>query len=343
MHNYHLLISRLGRWALLAILTVVEITPARAATLALTGQYKLESLLRHAVSFDVVGSDRVVVADYDAPAIILFDARGARQRSFSRPGRAHCEIAGPRAVAASAQGIAVWDQQRHHLLQFDWDGTCSEDDVIVDWEIAAGAMTIRDHKLLVAGSVGESPCVFFSVDLRQPRLASCLYSVANEPILLLYAREFVTSGPRFNYFALPYESIIRRSNSGAMPPARALFVRGINLPKPILPANERQIRSTRKLFFEFYNAQQLIEGIAAVSDGFVVVTRTPSGPKYQVDLYYYVDGSTTPAAASTFATEAVVGAYPVNVRGDGGKHVYLLVAHGSWPSLRYEVMTYEIR
>jgi hypothetical protein len=317
-------------------------TAASAATLVLHRRYPLHAAMRHAVAFDVGENGRIVVADHDAPAVISFDAQGNVERSYSTAGSAHCQIGGPRAVAVSKNGIAVWDGSRYHLLQFSWDGTCTADDIAPGWEAPAGAIAISGETLFVAGDAAETPCVFFSVDLRHPRsVRTCFDSLPEGSMSILYAREYVALRGDAVDFAVPYEAAIRESKHGH--PAKSHPLSNLGLPRYSIPPNDLAIRSTRKLFFEFYNGQKLLEGIAGVKDGVVAVTRTPVSGKNRIDLNYYPSGATAPAAAATIVTEAATGAYNVSVRGDGGKYVYLLVAHGPWPGPQYEVLVYEVR
>jgi hypothetical protein len=317
-------------------------TLASSATITLQRRYALHAAMRHAVAFDVGEDGRVVVADHDAPAVLSFDPQGNILRSYSHAGSAQCQIGGPRAVAISSEGIAVWDGTRHHLLRFTWDGTCTADDIVTGWEAPNGSMARKGDSLFVAGDAAETPCVFFSVDLRHPgSVRTCFESLPNPAMSILYAREYVALSGASAEFAVPYEAAVHESQHGQ--PSRARALSNLALPVYSMPRNDIAIRSNRKLFFEFYNGQKLLEGIAGVTHGVVAVTRTPAAGKSRIDLSYYANGGSAPAATANVMTEPATGAYNVSVRGDGGRYVYLLVAHGTWPAPQYEMLVYEIR
>ena len=326
----------------IATVIFLSATAAPAATITLSRRYALHAPMRHAVAFDIGENGRVVVADHDGPSVISFDAQGNVERSYSKAGSAHCQMGGPRAISVSKNGIAVWDEARHHLLQFSWDGTCTADDIAPAWEAPTGSIAISGETLFVAGDAAETPCVFFSVDLRHPgNVRTCFDSLPDQAMSNVYAREYVAMRADAVYFALPYEAAILESKHGQ--PAKRQVLSNLGLPSYSIPPNDLAIRSTRKLFFEFYNGQKLLEGIAAVAGGVVAVTRTPAGGKNRIDLNYYPTGGSVPVATATVMTESATGAYNVSVRGDGGKYVYLLLAHGAWPKPRYEVLVYEVR
>lgn len=327
---------------LIATVILLSATAAPAATITLSRRYALHAPLRHAVAFDIGENGRVVVADHDGPSLISFDVQGNVERSYSKAGSAHCEMGGPRAVSVSKNGIAVWDGARHHLLQFSWGATCTADDIVPGWEAPGGSIAISGETLFVAGDAAETPCVFFSVDVRHPgNVRSCLDSLTDPSMAILYAREYVAMRGDAVYFALPYEAAIRESKHGQ--PAKTHTLSNLGLPSYSIPPNDLAIRSTRKLFFEFYNGQKLLDGIAAVAGGVVAVTRTPTGGKNRIDLSYYPTGASVPAATATVMTESATGVYNVSVRGDGRTYVYLLVAHGTFPAPNYEVLVYEVR
>jgi hypothetical protein len=203
-------------------------------------------------------------------------------------------------------------------------------------------MAIIGETLFVAGDAAETPCVFFSVDLRHPgNVRTCFDSLTDPAMSILYAREYVATRSDAVDFALPYEAAVRESRHGQ--PAKQHAVSRLGLPPYSVPPNDVLIRSNRKLFFEFYNGQKVLEGIADVTGGLVMVTRTPASGESRIDLNYYTSGASVPAATATLMVEGAKGAYNVTVRGDGRKYVYLLVAQGAWPTPQYEVLIYEVR
>lgn len=339
--DHHLLVAI---FALSAISVAEMALPAGVAPrLELVRRYRLQAPLRHVTGMDVLPGGGLIVADAEAPAVLKFDGDGKLQQSFGRPGRAYCEISGPNAVAASSKAVVIWDQERHHLLQFDPQGTCVADDVIRDYEIDRGALTFygREGRLVAGGDRLRTDCVFFSIDPRQPGADSpCLYSIADKRFWFLYGRAYVAAGTTVGYYAVPYEPAVWRSARASFA-ARPLRLFDTSL-APIFPANERQIRSNRSLYYQFYDSQKVLEGIAAVRNGLVAVTRTPRGTRHEVSLSYYPTGFTVATAVTTLNAEPVAGAYMLHVRGDGTSNIYVLLARGSWPSLNYDVLVYQL-
>ena len=327
----------------------MEARPAAAASrdtaeLVRLREFPLSGTFRHVQGFAVTPDGGIVVVDHEAPAVLQFDAQGALVRSFSHAGMRHCEISGPEAVAVSDERVVIWDQRRHHLLQFDRDGTCLADDAITTYEIDRGALSFAGGHLVAAGdTLVGADCAFFSIDPEQPReIDDCHQALGSTAMWLLYGRSYVAARPDRSYFAVPYQSLLWQAGprGGHAEPRKvdAPSIRAVPLPE-----NERQIRSTRKLYYDFYNAQTVIEGVAAVADGIVLVTGAPAGAKRKLLLAHYTDGSPSAGATAVVGIDNAPGAYAVHVRGDGKQRVHLLVARGTWPSLHYSVLVYELR
>lgn len=319
-------------------------TVADCATIALARRYPLRASIRHAVSFDIDrAGGQVVVADHDGPAILWFNANGDLVRTYAKHGTSLCQMGAPRAVAFARHGVVIYDSTRHHLLQFESDGACAADDVLPEWESPNGVMETKGDTLYVAGddaAVGD--CVFFTIDLRHPtHVRTCLGSLSDQRLIILFARQYLSLGADSVIYADPYEAVVRESRHGQ--PAETRTLGALDIPQYSIPANDIAIRSNRKLFFEFYNGKKVLEGVAAVTGGFVAVTRTPANGKNRIDLNYYARGASVPSATASLTTDAVTGVYPVSVRGDGKSSAYLLVAHGTWPAPQYEVYVYEMR
>ena len=319
-------------------------TIADCATIALARKYPLRASIRNAVSFDVdPAGGQIVVADHDGPAILWFNANGDLAHTYAKHGTSLCQMGAPRAVAFARHDVVIYDSTRHHLLQFESDGSCAADDVLPEWESPNGVIGAKGDTLYVAGDDAASgDCVFFSIDLRHPtHVRTCFWSLADQRLIILFARQYLTVGADSVIYADPYEAVVRESKHGQ--PATSIILSGLDIPQYSIPANDIAIRSNRKLFFEFYNGKKVLEGVAAVTGGFVAVTRTPVNGKNRIDLDYYARGASVPSATASFTTDAVTGVYPLSVRGDGKGSAYLLIAHGSWPAPQYEVYVYEVR
>lgn len=303
----------------------------------------LAGKFQNILGFDLMPDGGVIVVDRDAPAISAFDKEGRLVRSYSQPGSRHCEVTTPEAVAVTPRGIAVWDQKRHHLLRFKADGVCVADDVVFDYEIDRGALTRVDRGFVAGGdTLTGSPCALFVIaDAAPVQLKSCLHTVADKARWLLYGRSYVATRASTSYFAVPFESTVWMSNGlhGGAVSLRSSLGR---LPQQPIPQDERQIRSTRTRYYDFYASGRVVEGLAAVDGGVVLVTASPAGSRREVTMTLLRDDGSE-AGTSTVAVESARGAYATSVRGDGRNRVYLLLAQGVWPSVTYRVATYEIR
>ncbi len=316
----------------------------RAEELRLVARYSFQGVFSHIKSFDIDPQGNLLVVDSDAPAVVRIDAGGKRIGSYSQPGKAYCEISGPEAVAATTDGFVLFDFARQHLLRFGPDGECQSDDLLRTFQ-TNGALAMSGSRLVGGGSLmkkkkGER-CVFFSTDSdASAASATCLLTIYDDKLWLLYGRRFVDASKTTAYYMTPYDPVLYVSNGTAV--ARALPLRGLGVGGATLPADELQIRMDRAKFFDFYNRQTVIEGVAATRAGVVVATRTP-GKEHRVDLRYFKDGSATASAAASLTMTPVTGAYPVHIRGNGDDRVVLLIAKGKYPSLRYEAIVYQIR
>lgn len=324
------------------LLAILGTGALRAEELRLVARYPIEGVFRHVKSFTVEPRGNLLVVDSEGPLVVQVDSAGKRVRTYSQSGRRYCEIAGPTAVASVADGFVLFDFGRQHLLRFGPNGECQSDDLLRTFQ--ADAMAMKGNRIVGAGSLmkkvpGER-CVFFSTDSAASLTsAACLLTIKNDKLWLLYGREFVDASGTAAYYMVPYEPVLYISNGTAA--ARAVPLRGLGVTAATLPSNEEQIRMDRTRFFDFYNGQALVEGVAATSAGVVVAARTP-GNASKLDLQYFKDGSPTASATASLMLPRVAGAYPVHIRGNGGDRVYVLVANGTHPSLHYEVVVYQL-
>jgi len=315
----------------------------RAEELRLTARFPIQGLFRNIRGFDIDRRGNLLVVDSEAPLVVRIDASGNAIDSYSQPGKRYCEIAAPAAVIATMDGFVLFDWDRQHLMRFGREGECQSDDVLRTFQ--AGALTTSGGRIVGGGSLmpkvkGER-CVFFSTDFEaSASSATCLLNIKDDKLWLLYARQFVDGSRTAAYYMTPYEPVLYVSNGTAS--AKAIPLAGLGVPRATLPANELQIRMDRTKFYDFYNGQTVIEGVAAARAGVVVATRTP-GKEHQVQLRYYKDGAATASAAASLNIAPVTGAFPLHIRGDGEDRVYVLVAKGKHPSLSYEVFVYQIR
>jgi hypothetical protein len=316
---------------------------AAEPSFVLLREVALSGKFQNVLGFDVTPDGGVVVVDRDAPAIVAFDKAGRLVRSYSHPGARHCEITTPEAVAVTPRGIAVWDQKRHHLMRFTAEGVCVADDVVLDYEIDRGALARVTGGFLAGGdTLTGPPCALFFVGDGSPaQLKSCFHTVADQARWLLYGRSYVASRADTVYFAVPYDSTVWTSNGLGR---RAFPLRSSSgrIPQEAIPADERQIRSSRTRYYDFYESRRVVEGLAAVDRGVVLVTGSPDSRR-QVTMTLFRDDGSEGGATTTFSIDDPRGVYAVHARGDGRKRVYLLLAHGNFPSVRYSVRVYEIR
>ena len=318
---------------------------ARGEELRLLRRYALQAEFKHVLGFDITRGGEIIVVDYAKPAILRFDQFGKQQQSYSQSGRHYCEIAGPKAIAATSNGFMVWDQTKHTLLRFGVDGECESETLGKNFETPGGALAWAGNRTIGGGSLMKFPlgrrCVFFSTDAQGTAEPSCLLWLDNDQLWLLYGREFVAATANTAYFMMPYEPVLYES-SPPTSPARPIRLDGLTLPTPALPANYQSILSDRKRFFDFLASQSLVEGVAATAGGVVVATRTP-GKQHRIDLRYYRRGSRSATAKAFLIIDPPSGGFPLHIRGDGNKQVYLLIAKGTFPSLHYEALVYEVR
>jgi len=303
----------------------------------------LSGKFQNVLGFDVTPDGGTVVVDRDAPAVSAFDSQGHLVRSYSSPGTRHCEITTPEAVAVTPRGIAVWDQKRHHFLRFTSNGVCVADDVVFDYEIDRGALTRVAGGFVAGGdTLTGRPCaLFFIADAAPTQLKSCLHRVTDQARWLLYGRSFVATRANKSYFAVPYESTVWMSD-GVTEAARSLRASTGRIAEEPIPADERQIRSSRTRYYEFYASKHVVEGLAAVDHGVVLVTASPAGSRRELTMTLIRDDGSE-GGSTTLSTDGARGVYSTHVRGDGHDRVYLLIAHGAFPAVTYSVATYEIR
>jgi hypothetical protein len=319
-------------------------TVSGAEELRISSRFTLDGTFHHIASFTVDAQGSLIIADSDAPSVVKVDQVGRRIATFSRPGSSYCEVQEPSAVTVTNEGFLVFDMGRQHLLAFSTDGECLSDQLARTFQ-TAGPLTRRGTRLVAGGSLlkkkrGER-CVFFSTDSAgSPSSAVCLLNITDDRRWLLYGREYVAASRRSVYYMNPYEPVLYTSDG--LTGAKAVPLSGLGVPTATLPTNERAIRMDRASFYKFYNGQTLVEGIAATRSGIVVVTRTP-GNAARLDVRYFRDGATTPSAATTLSIPPVIGAFPVVVRGYDDDRVCLLVAKGTYPSLRYEAVIFQVR
>jgi hypothetical protein len=315
---------------------------AAEPSFALLREVPLPGKFQDVLGFDVTPDGGVVVVDRDAPAITSFDRDGHLVRSYSHPGTRHCEITSPEAVAVTPHGIAVWDQKRHHLIRFTQDGVCVADDVVLDYEVDRGALARVAGGFVAGGDTLEgSPCaLLFIADTAPAQVKSCLHTVADQPRWLLFGRSYVATHTGTAYFAVPYESTVWMSRG--LHEASALRASAGRIPQQPIPEDERQIRSTRSRYYDFYALRRVVEGLAATDRGVVLVTAQPSGSRREITMTLLRDDGTE-AGATTLTADGARGVYSTHVRGDGRNRVYLLLAHGVFPAVNYSVAIYEIR
>lgn len=312
-----------------------------AEELRLIARYPIQGAFRQISGFDIDRHGNLLVADSEAPAVVRIDAAGKRIASYSQPGKSYCEISGPTAVAATMDGFVLFDFARQHLLQFGPGGECQSDDLLRTFQ-SGGALAMSGNRMIGGGSLmkkrpGER-CVFFSTD-SEGSSATCLLTITDDKLWFLYGREFADASKTTAYFMVPYDPVLYISNGTAA--AKPVPLRGLGVGGATLPADELQIRMDRARYYDFYNRQSVVEGVAATRAGVVVATRTP-GKEHRVDLRYFKDGSATASAAASLTMAPVIGGYPVHIRGNGDDRVVLLIAKGKHPSLRYEAVVYQI-
>ena len=315
----------------------------RAEELRQVARYPIEGSFRHIKGFDIDRDGNLLVVDTEAPAVVRVDPNGKFVDSYSQPGKKYCEISGPAAVIATMNGFVLFDWGRQHLLKFGPDGECVSDELLRTFQ--TDVMTMSGGRILGGGTLmpkvrGER-CIFFSTDIDASAASSkCLVNIKDDKLWLLYARQFVDASRTAAYYMTPYDPVLYVSNGTA--PAKAIPLRGLGVARATLPANELQIRMDRTKFYDFYNAQTVVEGVAATRAGVVVATRTP-GKEHQVHLRYFKNGSATASATASLNMAPVTGAYPLHIRGNGEDRVYVLIAKGKHPSLRYEAVIYQLR
>lgn len=337
MHRSPLLLLVLCAFAILGTDTL------RAEELRQVARYPIEGVFRHIKGFDIDRHGNLLVVDTEAPAVVRIDPNSKRVESYSQPGKRHCEISGPAAVIAMMNGFVLFDWDRQHLLRFGPDGDCQSDVLLRTFQ--TDVLTMTGGRIVGGGTLipkvrGER-CIFFSTDIDASASSSkCLLNIKDDKLWLLYAREFVDASRTTAYYMTPYDPVLYVSNGTAA--ARAIPLRGLGVARATLPADELQIRMDRTKFYDFYNRQTVVEGVAATRAGVVVATRTP-GKEHQVHLRYFKDGSATASAATSLTMAPVTGAYPLHIRGNGEDRVYVLIAKGKHPSLRYEAVIYQIR
>jgi hypothetical protein len=336
---------RRSRLLLLVVYAFVVLgaSTLRAEELRQIGRYPIQGAFRHIKGFDIDRYGNLLVVDSEAPAVIRVDAKGKRIASYSQAGKHYCEISGPAAVIATANGFVLFDWARQHLLRFGSDGECQSDDLLRTFQ--AGALTVSGGRIIGSGSLmkkipGER-CVFFSTDLEaSASSATCLLNITDDKLWLLYGRQFVDASRTAAYYMTPYDPVLYVSNRTAV--ATAVPLRGLGIAPATLPADELQIRMDRTKFYDFYNRQTVVEGVAATRTGVVVATRTP-GKEHKVDLQYFKDGAGTASAAISLTMAPVTGGYPLHIRGNGEDRVVLLIAKGKYPALSYEAVVYQVR
>jgi hypothetical protein len=315
----------------------------RAEELRQIARYPIQGVFRHIKGFDIDRHGNLLVVDSEAPAVVRIDPIGKRIESYSQPGKQYCEISGPAAVFATMNGFVLFDWNRQHLLRFGPDGECQSDDLLRTFQ--AGVLATSGGRIVGGGSLmpkikGER-CVFFSTDFEaSASSATCHLNITDDKLWLLYSRQFVDGSRTAAYYMTPYEPVLYIANGTAA--ARAIPLRGLGVARATLPADELQIRMDRTKFYDFYNRQTVIEGVAATRAGVIVATRTP-GKEHQVHLRYFKDGSATASATTSLTIAPVTGAYPLHIRGNGDDRVYVLIAKGKHPSLSYEAVIYQIR
>jgi hypothetical protein len=317
--------------------------PVRAEELRQIARYQVDGAFRNISSFAVDRQGNLLVVDHDGPAVVRVDPTGKRIGSYSQPGKSYCEISGPSAVAGTRDGFVLFDFRRQHLLRFGPDGECQSDDLARTFQ--ASTLAMSGTRMVGGGSlmkkVPGQRCVFFSTDFADsPGSSACLLTIKNDKLWLLYGRQFVDASLTTAYYMAPYEPVLYTSNGTTE--AHAVALQGLGIAPAVLPSNEEQIRMDRARFYDFYNGQTVIEGVAATSKGVVVAVRTP-GNEHRVDLRYFRGNSTTASAVASLTIAPVTGAYPVHIRGNGRDLVYVLIAKGRYPSLHYDVVVYQIR
>jgi len=335
--------SRLLPSLILCAFAILGAANLDAEELRQVARYPIQGVFRHIKGFDIDRNGDLLVVDSEAPAVVRINANGKRIESYSQPGKQYCEISGPAAVVATMNGFVLFDWDRQHLLRFGRDGECQSDDLLRTFQ--ASVLAISGGRIVGGGSLmkmipGER-CVFFSTDLEgSASSATCLLNIKDDKLWLLYARQFVDASRTAAYYMTPYEPVLYISNGTAA--AKAIPLRGLGVASATLPADELQIRMDRTKFYDFYNRQTVIEGVAATRAGVVVATRTP-GKEHQVNLRYFKDGSATASAATSLTIAPVTGGYPLHIRGNGDDRVVLLIAKGKHPALSYEAVVYQIR
>jgi hypothetical protein len=331
----------LRRLCIVATALLAAGTDLSASSLTFVREIPLTSAFHNVVGFDA-GARGIVVADRDLPAVLLFDLNGRLVRSFSQPGSRHCEITAPEAVAFTPRGIAVWDQKRHHLLRFTSEGVCVADDTVMAYEVDRGALARGSGDFIAAGDTLSGPqCSMFSiVDTAPSVVRTCFHTAADQQRWLLYGRSYIAVRGSHTYFAVPYDSSVWHSEG--LRSATLLPGSGEHIATVPVPANEAQIRSSRRLYYDYYATQTSVDGLAAVTAGVVVVTGSPHGPQRELTLTLIHDGGAREPAVTRLVDQAK-GAYAAVVRGDGDRRVFVLLAHGSFPSTQYSVLMYETR
>jgi hypothetical protein len=339
----HTVLKRLLPSLILCAFAILGAAALHAEELRQIARYPIQGVFRHIKGFDIDRNGNLLVVDSEAPAMVRIDANGKRIESYSQPGKKYCEISGPAAVVATMNGFVLFDWNRQHLLRFGRDGECQSDDLLRTFQ--ADVLAMSGGRIVGGGSLmklipGER-CVFFSTDLEaSASSATCLLNIKDDTLWLLYGREFVGTSKTTAYYMTPYEPVLYISNGTAV--AKAVSLHGLGVAGAAVPADEREIRRDRAKFFDFYNRQTVIEGVAATRAGVVVATRTP-GKEHQVNLRYFKDGSGTASANTSLTIAPVTGGYPLHLRGDGDDRVVLLIAKGKHPALSYEAVVYQIR
>lgn len=327
-----------------ALATVLGSGATRAEELRQVLRYRLEGEFRHVLGFDVDRQGNLVVVDSERPAILRFDPKGRRTASHTQSGKRYCETSSPTAVTMTADGYVVYDIDRQYLLLFNPRGECQSDQRQFTFQAGAGGLTsFPDQRLVGAGSLmkkarGER-CVFFSTDA-YARSPKCLLNITDDSLWLLYGREYTDASATTAYFMVPYEPVLYVSDGST--PAHAARLQGLGLQAAVLPSDEHVIRADRALAYAYYNQQSVVEGVGALRSGAVVAVRTP-GTQHRIDLRYFKNGSVTASASTSFSVPPVVGGYLLHIRGDGTDRVYVLLASGKYPALRYEAVVYQLR
>ncbi len=328
----------------LVLTTVLGAAPIRAEELKQVSRYRLEGEFRDIMGFDVDAQGNIVVVDSERPAVVKFDPKGRRIAAHTVSGKGYCEVSSPTAVTMTADGYVVYDVDRQYLLLFDRRGQCQSDQRQFTFQAGAGALSAFPNQRLVgAGSLmkkirGER-CVFFSTDA-YAQSGRCLLNITDDRLWLLYGREYADASATTAYFMVPYEPVLHISDGLA--PARAIPLQGLGLARAELPSDEHVIRADRALAYAFYNRNTVVEGVGAVRSGAVVATRT-AGTQHRIDLRYFRGSSPTASASTSFTLPPVVGAYFLHIRGDGADRVYVLLASGKYPAVRYETVVYQLR